>query len=94
MGPFKIKEVKGPVNYKLQLPAKMRIHPVFHISLLEPADASIPIDENPAGIDPEFEQPEYEVEEIGEHVGTHQQFELPGAAPTVPSTAPSDSPPN
>ena len=37
LGPFKIKNKKGPVTYELELPREMRIHPTFHISLLEPA---------------------------------------------------------
>jgi hypothetical protein len=36
LGPFKIKRVVGLVNYELVLPKTMNIHPVFHISLLEP----------------------------------------------------------
>ena len=43
VGPFLISEVRGPVNYKLQLPDDARIHPVFHISLLEPADPETPL---------------------------------------------------
>ncbi len=37
VGPFLIKQRKGPVNYELELPKGARIHPVFHTSLLEPA---------------------------------------------------------
>jgi hypothetical protein len=36
LGLFKIKRIIGPVNYKLILPKTMNIHPVFHISFLEP----------------------------------------------------------
>ena len=35
LGPFKISQKIGHLNYKLQLPNTMRIHPVFHVSLLE-----------------------------------------------------------
>ena len=43
VGPFLIAEQKGPVNYRLELPRDARIHPVFHISLLEPADPITPL---------------------------------------------------
>jgi hypothetical protein len=33
-GPFKIKEVLGPVTYQLKLPESWRIHKVFHAALL------------------------------------------------------------
>jgi hypothetical protein len=36
LGLFKIKKVIGPVNYELVLHKTINIHPVFHISLLEP----------------------------------------------------------
>ena len=42
----------------------MRIHPVFHVSLLKPADPETPIQENPPEIDPESQDAEFEVEEI------------------------------
>ena len=64
LGPFRIKKVKGDVNYELNLPKKMRIHPVFHISLLEPANTDTPVQTNPSGIDPEFQTKEFEVERI------------------------------
>jgi transposase InsO family protein len=60
LGPFRVEKVISDVNYKLELPDKSRIHPVFHVSLLEPA---------PPGAGPEIDQeideePEYEVEKI------------------------------
>ena len=34
---FRIRKKLGSVTFKLILPKEMRIHPVFHKSLLEPA---------------------------------------------------------
>ena len=42
----------------------MRIHSVFHISLLKPADPETLIQENPPEIDPESQDTEFKVEEI------------------------------
>jgi hypothetical protein len=36
LGPFKIVEKISDLNYKLKLPKSMKIHPVFHVSLLYP----------------------------------------------------------
>jgi len=63
LGPFKIKRVKGPLNYELALPKTMNIYPVFHISLLEKAPQGAP----PAPlteIQPLNPNAEYEVETI------------------------------
>jgi len=35
-GPFPIKKVLSDVSYKLELPAKWKIHPVIHANLLTP----------------------------------------------------------
>jgi hypothetical protein len=35
-GPFTITEVLGPVNYRLKLPERWKIHNVFHATLLSP----------------------------------------------------------
>ena len=36
LGRFTIKRVVSKYAYELNLPASMKIHPVFHVSLLEP----------------------------------------------------------
>ena len=68
LGPFKIQKKLSEVNYKLSLPQGMRMHPIFHISLLEPAPKKAALETNI-----EVEEPqEYNVERIldsreGEH---------------------------
>ena len=62
--PFQVRKVKSDVNYELDLPKKMRIHSVFHISLLEPANTDTPVQTNSPGIDPEFQTKEFEIKGI------------------------------
>ena len=66
MGPFKIIKKVGTRSYKLALPASMRIHNTFHISLLESYKdnkflSQIQTPPPPIEID---RDPEYEIEEI------------------------------
>ena len=56
------------VNYKLELPDKTRLHPVFHVSLLEPAKGDAPAALE-TEIQPENELNVYDVEKImGSHI--------------------------
>jgi len=78
LGPFKIVEKPSPLNYKLDLPPRSRIHPVFHVSKLRrhvTRDSTQFIDnEQPQeDLEPvvperqEYYQDEYEVERIIRH---------------------------
>jgi hypothetical protein len=60
IGLFKINKKLSDYNYRLQLLKNIRLHPVFHISLLEPASKDIKLTTN---MEVERE-PEYKVEAI------------------------------
>src|SRR5436190_13144401 len=63
LGPFRIVEKVSKVNYQLELPKKSRLHPVFHVSLLEPAPDNVPITTD-TELQPENEPEVYDVEKI------------------------------
>jgi hypothetical protein len=48
-GPLTVEEVISPVTYKLKLPPTIKVHPVFHVSLLQPwrTDTEFPTHERP-----------------------------------------------
>ena len=72
LGPFKIRKKLGLVTFKLILPKGMRIHPVFHKSLLELAPENAPRP-GPIKINPETQEPRYEVEKIVKHKLVNQK---------------------
>lgn len=48
LGPYKIVKQINPVAFQLQLPRTVRLHPVFHVALLEPYhESKIPNRQNP-----------------------------------------------
>ena len=62
VGPFRIEAIVSPVNYQLELPDDTKIHPVFHVSLLEKASNDEPVAQT-FEYEPE-EDTTYEVEKI------------------------------
>lgn len=66
LGPFKIIAKIGSRSYKLELPSTMRIHPVFHVNLLEPYQVDNIPDRQPQPAPPAIidDHQEFEVEEI------------------------------
>jgi hypothetical protein len=65
LGPYPIKKLICKVAVKLNLPSSMPIHPVFHISLIEPVKTSDirPEQPEPQPIEVEEEE-EWEVERV------------------------------
>ena len=65
-GPFKIKRKINQVAYELVLPKSMKVHPVFHVSLLEPKSKLIvpALQEKPPTPEIIEDQEHYEVESI------------------------------
>jgi len=61
---FEFLEEKRSINYKLNLSAFMKIHSVFHISLLKSADSNTSIQTESSEIDSESQNVEYEVKNI------------------------------
>ena len=67
LGPYTINKVISTTAYQLDLPATLRIHPVFHVSLLKPYKESEDFTRAtppPPIIIPDTEEQEYEVETI------------------------------
>jgi hypothetical protein len=74
VGPFLISRQNGPVTYTLELPPDAKIHPRFHVSLLEPADLETPLQRT---FHYETEEDNvFEVERIITHRGNNHQKEF------------------
>lgn len=65
VGPFLIDAIISPVNYRLKLPEDAKVHPVFHVSRLEPANPETPLQKT-FHFETE-EENEFEVSKILDH---------------------------
>jgi hypothetical protein len=63
IGPFRIQQKISDTNFRLSLPENMKIHPVFHVALLEAAPNDTPVERNLEANDTE----EFVVERILDH---------------------------
>jgi hypothetical protein len=63
IGPFKIKRNIRDISFELKLLPAIRIYPVFHILLLEPAYPDIPKSPAPE-LDPKIQKLVYNIESI------------------------------
>ncbi len=61
---FEILEEKRLINYELNLSTSMKIHSIFHISLLKSADSNTSIQTESSDIDSESQNVEYKVKNI------------------------------
>jgi transposase InsO family protein len=74
VGPFLISKRNGPVTYTLELPPDAKIHPRFHVNLLEPADPETPLQRT---FRYETEEDNvFQVERIIAHRGNNHQKEF------------------
>ena len=69
IGPYRVLQQVSPVAYKLELPESLKVHPVFHVSLLRPYEdpASIPNRPKPPTPPPPVtinNESEYEAEKL------------------------------
>src|SRR5579862_5201287 len=62
LGPYEIKDKKGLVMYKLQLPIRSRVHLVFYILLLKPALENVEVSNEL--VEPMNEPDVYNIERI------------------------------
>lgn len=67
IGPFRIMKRVGNVAYKLELPETLKIHPVFHVSLLKLYRASGKVQPPPPPILEEDDELSFEVERVLAH---------------------------
>jgi len=63
VGPFRISAIINPLAFRLELPGRMRVHNVFHASLLKPFIERPGEEYHPPPIEVDDEQ-EYEVEAL------------------------------
>jgi hypothetical protein len=64
IGPFAVKARKGSVSYELDLPSSLRVHHVFHVSLLKPYKTDGSVQPPPLPLSVDETCPVFEVEAV------------------------------
>jgi hypothetical protein len=64
IGPFNVQAKVGTVAYRLELPHSLKIHPVFHVSILKPYREDGRVQPPPPPLEVDDEGEIFEVEEV------------------------------
>jgi hypothetical protein len=74
IGPFSVKAQRSAVTYELALPSALKVHPVFHVSLLKPYNRSGSYQPPPLPLSVDETGPLFEVEGVLRYRAKKKQY--------------------